>query len=74
MQLTLSIKEEKKVAAFLNLLKDMDYVEIVDVKEIDEIPQEHRNLLDKRLQKIELGKSSFKKWDMIKKSYEEKAV
>lgn len=75
MELTVIIKEQSKIAAFLNLIKEFDYIEIVDVKEeIHEIPNEHKDLLDKRLQKIENGETTFKKWDLIKKKYEDKAV
>jgi len=55
MELTVNIKEQSKIAAFLNLIKEIDYIEIVDVKEgIDELPLEHQRLLDIRLQKIHL--------------------
>jgi pantothenate kinase len=50
-------------------------VNIVNVKEeLHELPAEHRDLLDKRLQKIENGETTFKNWDLIKKKYENKAV
>jgi hypothetical protein len=75
MKLTVNIKEQDKIAAFLNLIKKMDYIEIVDVKEdFEEIPKEHRALLDKRLQKINEGETSFKNWDLIKKKYESKEI
>ncbi|GEM_PF-973427 len=74
MELTVNIKEQSKIAAFLNLIKEIDYIEIVNVKEeMSELPIEHRDLLDKRLQEIENGKSSFKNWDLIKKKYEDQA-
>jgi len=75
MELTVNIKEQSKIAAFLNLIKEMDYVEIVDVKEeMQELPAEHKYLLDKRLQRLENGETTFKNWDLIKKKYEDKAV
>lgn len=75
MKLTINIKEQSKIATFLNLIKKMDYIEIVDVKEsFEEIPIEHRALLDKRLQKINDGETSFKNWDLIKKKYESKEI
>ncbi len=74
MELTVNIKEQSKIAAFLNLIKEIDYIEIIDVKEEGEFPIEHRVLLNERLQKIENGETSFKSWDLIKKKYEEKAV
>ncbi|MBK8807874.1 MAG: addiction module protein [Bacteroidales bacterium] len=75
MELTVNIKEQSKIAAFLNLIRDMDYIEIVNVKEeLHELPTEHKDLLDKRLQRIENGESTFKNWDLIKGKYEDKAL
>ena len=75
MELTVNIKEQGKIAAFLNMIKEMDYVEIIDVKESgNELPPEHRALLEKRLKKVEKGESKFKDWDLIKKNYENKAI
>ncbi len=75
MELTINIKEQSKIAAFLNLIKEIDYIEIVNVKEdLHELPTEHKDLLDKRMQRIENGEATFKKWDLIKKKYEDKAV
>ena len=75
MELTINIKEQSKIATFLNLIKEIDYIEIVNVKEEQqELPTEHRDLLDKRLQRIENGETDFKTWDLIKKKYENKAV
>lgn len=75
MELTVNIKEQSKIAAFLNLIKEIDYIEIVNVKEeLQELPTEHKDLLDKRLQRIENGEMTFKNWDLIKKKYEDKAV
>ena len=74
MELTVNIKEQNKLAAFLDLIKDIDYIEIIDVKEEGELPEEHRVLLDKRLHKTDNSESSFKNWDLLKKKYEGKAV
>lgn len=74
MEFTINIKEQNKIATFLNLIRKINYIEIIDVKEDGELPVEHRILLNERLQKIENGKSSFKSWDMIKKKYEENTV
>ncbi len=75
MELTVNVKEQSKIAAFLNLIKEIDYIEIVNVKEeSQELPTEHKDLLDKRLQRIENGETNFKNWDLIKKKYENKAV
>lgn len=75
MELTVNIKEQSKIAAFLNLIKEIDYIEIVNVKEdLHEFPTEHKDLLDKRMQRIENGEVTFKKWALIKKKYEDKAL
>ena len=75
MELTVNIKKQSKIAAFLNLIKEIEYIEIVNVKEEQqEFPAEHKDLLDKRLQRIENGETNFKNWDSIKKKYENKAV
>lgn len=74
MELTVNIKEQSKIAAFLNLIKTMDYIDIVSVKDEESLPPEHRALLDERMQKIEKGASTFKPWDTIKKKYEDKAI
>ncbi len=67
MELTVNIKEQSKIAAFLNLIKEIDYVEIVNMKEVlQELPTEHMDLLDKRLQRIKNGEATFKNWDLIK--------
>jgi hypothetical protein len=75
MELTINIKDNKNIAAFLNLIKNIDYLEIVDVKEdSDDLPVEHRQLLNDRLQRIEEGKTKFKNWDLIKSKYERKTI
>ena len=75
MELTVNIKEQSKIAAFLNLIKEIDYIEIVSVEEdLQELPNEHKDLLDKRLERIQNDEATFKNWDLIKKKYEDKAV
>jgi hypothetical protein len=75
MELTVSIKEQDKIATFLNLIKKINYVEIIDVKEdAGELPVEHRELLDIRLSKIEKNETTFKNWDTIAKKYENRSV
>jgi len=74
MELTISIKEQKKVPFFLNLLQELDYIEIINSSDdIFSLPIEHKELLEKRIQKVEDGESSFKNWDFIKKKYARKA-
>lgn len=75
MELTVNIKEQNKIATFLNLIKEMDYIEIVSVKEeLNELPKEHKDLLDKRIRIIDQGEANYKSWDLIKKKYEDKAI
>ena len=75
MELTINIKDQKKVASFINHLRQFDYVEIIDVNEENtEIPEEHKTLLDERLKLAEEGKATYKSWDSIKKKYETKGV
>lgn len=75
MELTINIKDQKHIASFLNLIRQFDYVEIIDVKEDDsDTPFEHKILLDERLNRVEEGKTSYKSWDLIKKKYEGKNV
>ncbi len=75
MELTINIKEQKNIAAFLNMIKEFNYVEIVDVKEGDtEIPEKHKQLLDERLSSIKESKTSFKSWESVKQKYEGKAI
>ncbi len=75
MELTINIKDQKNMAAFLNMIRKYDYVEIVDVKEdCSNYLVEHIKLLDERLKRVEEGKTTFKNWDLVKKRYEEKAV
>jgi hypothetical protein len=66
MELTINIKEQKYIASFLNLIRQFDYVEIIDVKEDNsETPVEHKILLDERLKRIEEGKITYKNWDLL---------
>ena len=61
MELTINIKDQKKVASFINHLRQFDYVEIIDVNEENtEIPEEHKTLLDERLKLTEEGKATYK--------------
>ncbi len=73
MELTINIKEQSKIDAFLNLIKEYDYIEIISMNDKHaEIPSEHKRLLKERLKRIEEGKTSFKSWDLVKKKYEGK--
>jgi hypothetical protein len=75
MELTINIKDQKRIASFLNLIRKFDYIEIVDVNEgSSDLPLEHKMLLDERLKRIEEGKTSYKNWDLVKRKYERKVI
>ncbi len=75
MELTLSVKKHAKIPLFLKLLNEFENIEIVDIKEDEQLlPQEHRKLLDERLKRIENGETTFRDWDLIKKKYEKETV
>ena len=75
MELTINIKDPKNIVSFLNMIREMDYVEIIDVKgDSFELPSEHKILLDERLKRVEEGKTTFKNWDLVKSKYEGKAI
>ena len=75
MELTINIKDQKKIASFINHLRQFDYVEIIDVNDDNsEIPVAHKTILDERLKLVEEGKVTYKSWDLIKKKYETKDV
>ena len=64
MKITVNIKEQEKIATFLNFIKEIDYIEIVNLKEeSQELPAEHRDLLDKR---FKTGGTTFNYWGLIK--------
>ena len=75
MELTINIKEQNKIDFLISLLQEFDYVEIIDIKEDEiSISDEHKELLDKRLERIANSKTSFKSWDLIKEKYAKKAI
>lgn len=75
MELTINIKNSKDIATFFNLIKKMDNVEIVDVKEDDEpLLHEHKVILEERLKRIESGETTFTKWELIQDKYGNKAI
>lgn len=75
MELTISIKEQSKIASFIKILQEIEYIDIIDIKEDETpFPSEHETLLDERLERIEKGETTFKSWDLIKEKYEKKAI
>lgn len=75
MELSINIKGQKNIDSFLNLIRNFDCVEILDVKEDSSVlPIEHKVLLDERLKRIENDKTSFQNWDLVKRKYEGKTI
>jgi len=75
MELTINIKESSKFDFFIKLINEFSFVEIIDIKkDTDEIPLEHKKILEKRLERIANGEATFKSWDSIKKKYEKEVV
>ncbi len=73
-ELKISIQEEK-LSFFIQLLKEFEYIDILEIKEEDHfIPEEHKILLEERLRRIEDGNTTFKSWDLIKEKYVKKAI
>ena len=75
MEVTINIKEQKKIEFFLKLLHEFNYIEIMNIKE-DKTPlaNAHKELLESRLKRIENNETTFKSWDLIKKKHEGKAI
>jgi len=70
MELTINIKEQSKLAFFIKLLQEFNYVEIIDIKEnVATLQPEHKSLLKKRLERIESGETTFKSWDKIRSNF-----
>ncbi len=70
MELVLNITEKNKIDLFLNLIKEFSFVELVSVNDNESnIPENHRELLDQRIQAIDAGEASFRSWDVIKNEY-----
>ncbi|MBN2892610.1 MAG: addiction module protein [Bacteroidales bacterium] len=75
MELTISVKEKQKADFLIKLLQELNFVEIIDFKEDDDIyPDEHKRIIQERLEKIAKGETTFKSWNDIKKKYEHKAI
>jgi len=75
MELTISIKEQDKIAFFIKLLQEFKFVEIIDIKDFETIiNHEHLDILEQRLKRIENGEATFKRWDLIKQKYEKEKV
>lgn len=67
MELVLNITEKNKIDLFLNLIKEFSFVELVSVNDNEfNIPENHRELLDQRIQSIDSGGATFRSWDVIK--------
>ena len=75
MELTVNIKDEKRISDFLEMLQNIEYVEVLSINQNESsIPEEHKMLLEQRLKNIADGKTTFKSWDVIKQKYANKSV
>ena len=62
---------------FLQISKtndNLDFMTEPQKENSDFISEEHKNLLNSRLEKIERGETTFESWDTIKQKYEKNAV
>lgn len=61
-------------------IKDANEGRVMDSKTFwerlrnEDLPSEHSLLLDERLKRVEVGKTSLKKWDLIKNKYDGKVL
>lgn len=71
MELVLNITEKNKIDLFLNLIKEFSFVELVSVNDNEfNIPENHIELLDQRIQAIDADEATFRNWKVIKNEYE----
>ena len=50
-------------------LAQMLWEDIAKEQNVDELPAEHKKILDERLEKIKSGKAKFKTWEEVQKKY-----
>lgn len=50
-------------------LAQMLWEDIAKEQNIDELPAEHKKILDERLEKMKTGKAKFKSWEEVQKKY-----
>ncbi len=60
-QLTVNITDEK-FPFFIELVESMDFVNVLN----DDIPQEHKNIIDDRLEKIKNNSDRLMDWNKVK--------
>ena len=61
-----SPKAKSIIEMFKMLAVDYDFLQITETEDLSSLSDEHKKLLDNRLEKIEKGESTFKNWDIIK--------
>ena len=75
MKLVLNIKQGSEISNFLDLIRNKEYIEILEIKDDnDKTSSFHQDLIKKRLLKIEKGEETFKDWKLIKEKYQGKSV
>ncbi|HEY4785424.1 MAG TPA: addiction module protein [Bacteroidales bacterium] len=53
-------------------LVQMLWDDIAKDQNFDDLPDEHKRLLEERLESIKMGKAAFKSWDDVKRKFERK--
>ncbi len=61
-QLTINVTDSK-YSFFVELIGNMDFLQILDDKEI---PQEHKDIIDERLEKIKENPDRLLNWNKVK--------
>ncbi len=60
---SLTVKEKIKVVQTL-------WDDIAKDQSVDDLPTEHKRILDERLQKIDSGEAQFKSWSDVQQKYQ----
>lgn len=73
MKITVNIKDSK-LAFFVELLRNFDFVTIESAEELDEVElsEEHKNILDERITKYKNNPNDVIDWEEFKKEMNEK--
>ncbi len=64
--ITLSVPDSK-FTYFLNLIKDMGFVKVIEGDSDYELSEEHKKILDERLKEHFENPSAGKRWEDVKK-------
>jgi hypothetical protein len=67
-QITLSIPDDK-VKFFMELIKSLNFIKMEEPLESD-IPEQHKIVLEERIQYTKKNLDTFLNWDEVKKEFE----